>query len=111
MSTQNSGEPGDNNCGCAASADPPQSKNRNSASDSVPAQGCCGAEEGIEEEGGKEAAGLSTAGIAAVGAAAAVGVAAVAAAVGVMATNSNYEEEEEEAATEYEKIAAVDQED
>jgi len=102
----NSGEPSDSNCGCAAS----QSKNRNSASDSVPAQDCCGAKDGIEEKGGEEAAGFSTAGIAAVGAAA-VGVAAVATAVGVMATSSNYEsnEEEDEAATEYEKIAAVDE--
>ena len=107
---QNSGEPSDRNCGCAASAGTPQSKNRNSASDSVPAQDCCGTKDGIEEKGGEEAAGFSTAGIAAVGAAA-VGVAAVATAVGVMATSSNYEsnEEEDEAATEYEKIAAVDE--
>jgi len=106
----NSGEPSDSNCGCAASAGPQQSKNRNSASDSVPARDCCGAKDGIEEKGGEEAAGFSTAGIAAVGAAA-VGVAAVATAVGVMATSSNYEsnEEEDEAATEYEKIAAVDE--
>ena len=104
---QNSGEPTGNNCGCAASVAAQESKNRNSASDSVPARDSCDAKDGIKEKGGDEAAGLSTAGIAAAGVAA-VGVAAAATAIGFMATSSNYEstEEEEEAATKYENIVA-----